>query len=158
MTKFIEFKSNPEYWKKEYSGSKKNTVRIFDNPNDERLKITEEYLKGDLETLNIRIKNVQSEEIFLASITDISTMKFGPTTIFIYSWEEQTVMITDNYTNNSRDKNYADNYKFEADNFEYKMYELCYVKGCGRPAEWYDGVINLCDKCFWEWEKWLKRK
>ena len=40
----IEFKSTPTNWKKEYSGLKSNTGRVFDDEKDNRLEIIEKYL------------------------------------------------------------------------------------------------------------------
>lgn len=38
--------------------------------------------------------------------------------------------------------------------YEYKMYEVCHIKGCFNAASWHiDKVFWLCDECFNELDK-----
>jgi hypothetical protein len=73
----LEFKSIPEIFEKERSGRKPNTLRTFENKDDERLiKIYTGVAK------RIRITNTETKETFERTITDITNWNEN----WIISW------------------------------------------------------------------------
>lgn len=77
----IEFKSIPEYYDKEISGKKPNTVRfITDKKEYWLLKKKKRNLKY------IRIYNARTKENFLRELTDISVFE---NTCYIFSWKHE---------------------------------------------------------------------
>lgn len=78
----IKFKSIPENWRKEYLNLKRNTIRKWDDANDERFYILEDYLKGDLNLLTIEIENTKTGEIFKREVTDVTKFEEW----YIISW------------------------------------------------------------------------
>jgi len=82
MVKTIRFKSIPRYWRKEYLGLKNNTLRKFDNLEDIRLEIIEDYLNDKWTLINIEISNTETGEVFTREIRDIT--KFGD--YYIITW------------------------------------------------------------------------
>ena len=82
MTKQITFKSTPENWKKEYLGLKRNTVREFKEKGDLRQEIILEYIREELNLLNVVIVNTRTKEEFTRSVTDVT----GFNDLYIISW------------------------------------------------------------------------
>jgi len=82
MSKTIRFKSKPDYWYKEYFGLKRNTIRTFSNVSDIRLEVLKDFLKGNVNMINIEITNTETLEVFIRKVTDVSW--FEP--YYIISW------------------------------------------------------------------------
>ena len=79
----IIFKSAPEYYQKEKSGLKCNTVRQITKP-DEYKAFHDFYRCFEaISNKTIKIINSESGESFLRRITDISIFK----EVYIFSWE-----------------------------------------------------------------------
>ena len=80
-TDTIIFKSNPEFYEKEQSGLKCNTVRVFE---DDELKILDEM---DDYPKNIMIKNKVTRECFKRKVTDVTIVGMWEP-IYIFSWKD----------------------------------------------------------------------
>lgn len=82
----LKFKSNQEFWRKEYLGLKKNTVRTFNNDKDygydEREKMLDQFIGGMLNKLEIEIFNVETHEVFVRLVSDVTCYK----NVYIISW------------------------------------------------------------------------
>ena len=90
----IEFKSLPEYFAKEKSGVKNNTVRIVDIA-DARFKILSEHNCGERD-LEIVIENKDTGEKFKRTLKDVTFFNAGNTadgerneiSLVIITWRE----------------------------------------------------------------------
>ena len=80
--KIIEFKSTMEFYMKEMSGQKNNTVRFYDD--DKRFKLLKKFSDGKLKELQIKIKCVDSVACFTRIIKDVSIYE----NIYIITWYE----------------------------------------------------------------------
>lgn len=69
--KKVEFKSNPEIWKKEMMGIKPNTFRKVDM-NDERFKILKQFSEGYINYLDIKIINEIECRAFERQVKDVT--------------------------------------------------------------------------------------
>ena len=83
----IEFKSLPEFFEKEVSGIKNNTVRLVDSVEDKKILSMRDNIKY------IRIINTDNKEcysLFVRTITDITrwVMPDAFTVIYIFTWEK----------------------------------------------------------------------
>ena len=87
----VEFKSIPEYFIKEKSGRKSNTIRDY-NSLDKRHKL---LIEGRAET--IMIKNTETKETFVRKITDVCFFKG----MLVISWKHNS--------QNHREKSTAQN-------------------------------------------------
>ena len=80
----IEFKSCDEYFYKERSGRKNNTIRVKDKFKDERFLMLDYFIIDPVrERLLIRIVNVETGESFLRTVKDVSTFE----NFYIITWE-----------------------------------------------------------------------
>jgi hypothetical protein len=77
----VDFKSIPEYYRKEMLGLKRNTVRKIDREN-ERFQFLEDWMNHKIDNLTIRIIQTQTTESFERQITDVT--KFDD--YYIISW------------------------------------------------------------------------
>ena len=80
----IVFKSIPEYYKKEISGIKNNTVRFVDTVEDKKIL----SLLNDIKC--IRIVNTDDStcvSFFVRTITDITRYEKNGMIIYIFTWE-----------------------------------------------------------------------
>ncbi len=82
MPKTIKFKSKPENWKKEYSGLKRNTTRIFNEGFDIRKEVLDDCIAGKWNLIDIEIENTKTTEIFTRHVTDVTPFE----NIYIISW------------------------------------------------------------------------
>jgi hypothetical protein len=73
----VEFKSDPEFFRKEHNGSKPNTVREVDEADRRFIALR----KGQATT--IRITSTKTGQSFMRVITDVSFYK----NLCIISWE-----------------------------------------------------------------------
>jgi hypothetical protein len=79
----IRFKSTQSNWRKEYSGLKPNTLRTFDQKeNDIRQELLDKFIKGNLNILRIEMDNVDTGESFARMVTDVTEWKGT----YIISW------------------------------------------------------------------------
>lgn len=78
------FKSTKENYRKESLGLKRNTVREFDDSEDQRKRICDEFIEGKITDINIKILNRDDigGESFTEDIKDIT--KWGK--LYILSW------------------------------------------------------------------------
>ena len=86
----VTFKSFPEYYEKEKSGIKNNTVRrwkIF----DERFEILEQFENGFIENLFIEIVNTETKESFIRKVRDVTHFGIGGVN-FIITWDDKEVV------------------------------------------------------------------
>lgn len=81
----ITFKSYPEFFEKEKSGLKCNTVRFFDTC-DERILFLYKIVAGEEENAFIEIENTETKEKFQRVISDVSVIKIGNKAVYIISW------------------------------------------------------------------------
>ncbi len=70
----IEFKSDRRNWKKEYSGLKPNTVRVFSymKKKDIREEILNNFVNERLNILDIEIENTSTHERFVRRVKDVT--------------------------------------------------------------------------------------
>lgn len=86
----VSFKSFPEYYEKEKSGIKNNTVRRW-KILDERFKILEQFENGFIKDLFIEIVNTEKKESFVRKVRDVS--HFGVDGVdFIITWDNKEVI------------------------------------------------------------------
>ena len=87
MKQVITFKSYPEFFEKEKSGLKCNTVRMFELSDDReyilRDIINEEIKKEDV---ILKIMNANTGETFEREISDVSKFEINNMEIYIISW------------------------------------------------------------------------
>jgi hypothetical protein len=79
----VEFKSTKDFFKKERSGIKNNTVRIDDK--GERFNSLRQFEKGEIKELEIKINCCETLESFKRKIRDVSLFN---NEIFIITWGE----------------------------------------------------------------------
>ena len=72
MINTVAFKSVPEFYEKEESGTKPNTVRDLDT--DERFNLLRKWARSGRYGF-IQIINTKTEERFLREVTDVSFFK-----------------------------------------------------------------------------------
>ena len=72
MARTIRFKSTPENWRKEYLGLKCNTLRKFNDLEDIRKELCDNFKDNKLNLLSIEIKNTLTSELFTRKITDVT--------------------------------------------------------------------------------------
>lgn len=77
----IKFKSLPEYYEKEKSGRKNNTVRWIEDK-DMRFMALKNMASGDSPMENIEITNKESGESFVRQIKDVTV--YDP--VIIITW------------------------------------------------------------------------
>ena len=80
----IEFKSIPEYYKKEISGIKNNTIRFVNIVEDKKILL----ILNDIKC--IRIVNTDDSTCissFVRTITDITRYKKNEMILYIFTWE-----------------------------------------------------------------------
>ena len=69
----IIFKSNPENFRKEYLGLKKNTIRHFDGTKDDiREVILNDWIDNEKTMIEIEIQNKETNELFVRTVTDVT--------------------------------------------------------------------------------------
>lgn len=68
----VRFKSGSEYYFKEKSGLKPNTLRIQDKWNDKRFKLLNGFATGKRKDLTIDIENTLTGESFHRLVKDVS--------------------------------------------------------------------------------------
>lgn len=74
----IHFNSDPEMFEKEFTGVKRNTVRVI--PNNE--------IKVNLEHFGrIEITNTETHMKFSRILSDVSKIDIHGTKVFIFSWD-----------------------------------------------------------------------
>lgn len=78
----IYFKSYPEYYDKEVSGIKPNTVRIVDEEEDIEIQEFSKNIKDKF----IEIGNPKTGDHFGRLLTDITRFEHPPLIIYIFSW------------------------------------------------------------------------
>lgn len=81
--KRITFKSNPENWRKEYLGLKKNTIRQKDIGLDARFDILAQFINQECNMLEIEIENTETGEAFVRTVTDVTLYNNW----YIISWK-----------------------------------------------------------------------
>ena len=82
MLKTIKFKSLPEYFIKEKSGLKPNTIRFFEKSTDDRLLALNKFKFWQDTPLMIEITNTDSGKIFTRVVSDVSPYH----DFYIISW------------------------------------------------------------------------
>jgi ABC-type branched-subunit amino acid transport system substrate-binding protein len=78
----IRFKSRPDFWKKEQSGCKPNTIREFFDEKDIRKKLLDDFIKDGWKYMEIVMVNTDNNQSFTRTITDVSKYKG----FYIISW------------------------------------------------------------------------
>ena len=81
MSDTVTFKSTQEMYRKEYLGTKPNTIRKDDG--DIRFKVLEDFIQGKMNNLFIQIENASTGESFTRQVTDVSRW----TGWYIISWQ-----------------------------------------------------------------------
>lgn len=90
-SKNIQFKSIPLYYKKEFQGLKRNTVRDVKIP-DIRQEVLMDYHKGRINDLTITLINIESKEEFTRQVTDVTFFK----DLWIISWWLRLIAVIGN--------------------------------------------------------------
>ncbi|MCF0163362.1 MAG: hypothetical protein HUJ88_12405 [Fusobacterium necrophorum] len=90
MKQIITFKSYPEFFEKEKSGLKSNTVRIFEL-NDDREYILRDIMNEEIKKENVvlEILNAETGETFEREISDVSKFEINNIEIYIISWRHE---------------------------------------------------------------------
>lgn len=78
----LDFKSIPQFWRKENLNLKRNTVRSEPLDEDPRFDILWKCTQGKITDLIVRIKNSETGEQFKRKVTDVSYYKGT----YIISW------------------------------------------------------------------------
>ena len=81
MTSNVVFKSDPEYWKKEYLGDKRNTMRLYDIT-DPRHELLKDFMDGRIKDLTLTLVNTKTGAVFTRELSDVSLYSGW----FILSW------------------------------------------------------------------------
>ena len=72
----IEFKSTPEYWRKEYLGLKPNTLREYGGGGEDiRFELLNKWVKGTINILTITMINSKTGERFFRRVSDVTVYK-----------------------------------------------------------------------------------
>ncbi len=82
----IKFKSSEDNYRKEASGLKRNTVRIFNPDTSKGCKEIKEIEANRLYITVIRIVCTKGIHFFDRTITDITRIERGRVIIYIFSW------------------------------------------------------------------------
>lgn len=91
----VTFKSTPENFRKEAIGLKQCTVRYFDNDTDERKKLLDAYVNGDIAFLEIYIESKGEDtatmftRFLITDVTILCVQNLG--TVYIISWNFHAV-------------------------------------------------------------------
>lgn len=74
MSKRIKFKSRDDIWRKEYLNLKCNTLRqfSFEEREDIRKEILDDFILGRWNLIDIEIRNLSTNEIFIRRVTDVT--------------------------------------------------------------------------------------
>ncbi|EFS20673.1 hypothetical protein FSBG_00170 [Fusobacterium gonidiaformans 3-1-5R] len=90
MKQVITFKSYPEFYEKEKSGLKCNTVRLF-TLSDDREYILQDIMNEEIkkEDVILRIMNSDTGETFEREISDVSKFEVNNVEIYIISWRHE---------------------------------------------------------------------
>ncbi|CAL7868243.1 hypothetical protein FUSNEC_GEN_294_01450 [Fusobacterium necrophorum subsp. funduliforme] len=90
MKQIITFKSYPNFFEKEKSGLKCNTVRIFEL-NDDREYILRDIMNEEIKKENVvlEILNAETGETFEREISDVSKFEINNVEIYIISWRHE---------------------------------------------------------------------
>jgi len=83
MKRMYEFKSQDKYFHKERIGLKPNTIREIDLDDERFVELITHAINGFNENLFIKIVNVQTGDVFMREITDITWFK----NMMIISWK-----------------------------------------------------------------------
>lgn len=85
---YVEFKSTPENYKKEYYGQKNNTVRFLEPSEDRDVILRMAATHPFLHYLHIRIRNTETNNYFERVVKDITFYKHkGVPELTIITWE-----------------------------------------------------------------------
>ena len=84
--RIVEFKSTPENYKKEYLGTKNNTVRFIEPEDPRAIVLDNAHTHPFLNYLYVRIRNTKTNNYFERPIQDITYYK----DITIITWEHMT--------------------------------------------------------------------
>lgn len=90
MKQVITFRSFTEFFEKEKSGLKCNTVRLFPL-NDDREYILQDIMNEEIkkEDVVLKIMNFDTGETFEREISDVSNFEVNNTEIYIISWRHK---------------------------------------------------------------------
>lgn len=86
----VTFKSFPEYYEKEKSGIKNNTVRRWEMF-DKRFETLALFEIGHIKELFIEIVNTETKESFIRKVRDVSSFGIGGVN-FIITWDDKEVV------------------------------------------------------------------
>ena len=86
----VTFRSFPEYYEKEKSGIKNNTVRRWEIL-DKRFEILALFEIGHIKELFIEIVNTETKESFIRKVRDVSSFGIGGVN-FIITWDDKEVV------------------------------------------------------------------
>lgn len=89
MKQVITFKSYPEFYEKEKSGLKCNTVRTFFDTYDERAVILCKINLGEEKNVLIEIENTETKEKFQRVISDVTVIRMANEAVYIISWRHE---------------------------------------------------------------------
>lgn len=86
----VVFKSNPDFWQREYIGNKPNTVRLLSSREySERLSFADECMEAG-EPASIEVINTDDGRIFFRRITDICCVGELPGyDMWVISWQHE---------------------------------------------------------------------
>ena len=82
--KTIRFKSIPDMFRIEYLDLKNNTLRKFDEVNDIRKEILDDFMLGKVTVIRIEIINTQTGEMFTRMVRDVTVWN----DFYIITWFE----------------------------------------------------------------------
>lgn len=77
----ISFKSTPDNWEKEYTGVKRNTIRIQDDQHDTRFAYLKNFITRPY-PLRISIENTITGDKFEREVTDVTKFRDA----YMISW------------------------------------------------------------------------
>jgi len=83
MAKTIKFKSVPRNWRKEWLGTKPNTIRTFAETGDIREELLIDFIEERWNLLEIEIENTETMEVFRRNVIDVNLWDG----VYTISWE-----------------------------------------------------------------------
>lgn len=86
----VTFKSFPEYYEKEKSGIKNNTVRRWEIL-DKRFETLASFEIGYIKELFIEIVNTETKESFVRKVRDVTHFGIGGVN-FVITWDDKEVV------------------------------------------------------------------